>query len=706
MGILSKFFNNTPQANATQQQNFVGAPSFAQINPGKWYNHYKSDEYSSAYPNIRAIVDEYISEVRIKAVDGNGKTIQDHNIVNALHRPNQVDDIVSFTERLLVSRAVHRNTYILVWRNENGEAKPGGPYGYKGQNIAGFTFLEGVSLTRRDNKTYYNIGSQYFTEDEVIVIPGGVNPHNLYEGYSATEASIRWIRLDDLIADFQRGFFENNAISAGMFVVTAPSVKEYDDIVDMLQSRHRGAGNNNNVTYSHRPVDPNNGKPTEAQIEWIPFSQSQKDIDFAAVFDQANKRIDMSFGVSQIIKGVDDQAKYSNADVSERGFAKRVVKPIAIKVTTRITHELNRITGGFGAAITFDYEIPEVSDKKKVEAEVVRVDSDTILKMTEEGYSLDSIVDAFKMPIHYKLLKKNDQASAKIENDKPQVDEGGEVESSPDPDKIDGVTPLNKEAAKGKNPKAQLTDLEQFEAVAREYMQKRVDRAVREYDESIDAAEETSEEDDLEAFIAAALALAILLMLATGESQYKDGKTLVKDAGFNTDNSDKYILSDSAKEEYQAHLRRVGNSYDSETRDSIRKVLEQANSGGWSESQTRDALKNVMNTDEYRVNRLARSETNRSESLADVDAMKQLASETGAEIEKTVAHPGGANCDLCKSMEGIWKPVAQPMLALGESVETSEGVIFVNNYEDNQGHDYHPNGNGRPQFRIVNASQS
>jgi phage portal protein BeeE len=377
-----------------------------------------------------------------KAIDKNGKTVQNNAIVNALFHPNLADSVVSFSEKIAVSTLVLPKTYLLVWRNEGGVAKPGGDFGARGSNIAGFTFLERPGITRRDGKTYYNVGAQEFSENEVIVLPGGVNPHSLYDGYSPTEASVKWITLDGYIADFQKGFFENNAIPSGMFVITAPSVKEYEDIVTMLQSRHRGAGNNNNVTYSHKPIDKNTGKPAEAQIEWIPFQQSNKDIDFKSLFQQANSRIDQAYGVSQFIKGVDDAPNYATAQVSEANFSKRAVKPLLMRNYAQITHELNRITGGLGIAITFTYAIPAVADQEKVEAETNKLNGELVTLMVEKGYTVGSVVDAFDLPKRLKLLSKTDDKST-IENDKPEVDDGKEVVKSPDPDKIDGVTPLN-----------------------------------------------------------------------------------------------------------------------------------------------------------------------------------------------------------------------------------------------------------------------
>lgn len=425
------------------QVNLVGAPSFAQVNPYGLYDHFKSDEYASHYPNVRPITNELMSIVP-HAIDKNGKPVK-HPALDALFHPNKRDSLPMFMEKLGVSVLALDYTYLLVWRREGKEAKPGGEFGTGGSNIAGFTFLECPGVEYRDGRIYYKMGAQEFTEDEVIAIPGGAKPGNLYAGYSPAMAAAKWATLDGYIADFQNGFFENNAIPAGVFKVAAPTVKEYVDMVDQLKERHHGAGNNNNVSYTHVPID-DQGKQAPAQVEWIPFAQSNKDIDFEPLLQHVDNRLSESYGVSSIIKGVDRAAKYSNAEVSENGFIKRAVKPLALRIYSQITHELNRMTGGLGVSITFKLEVPAISDAELVKAKTKREEVAMIKEFIDMGYSLDSAVDALQVSQSYKLLKLG-SGQAVIENDKPDVDEGNEVNRSPDPSKIDGVSPLSKVAA-------------------------------------------------------------------------------------------------------------------------------------------------------------------------------------------------------------------------------------------------------------------
>jgi len=681
----------------------VGAPSFSIQNPYGLYNTYCADEFASQYPNIRPIVHELMT-IKAKAIDSNGKSVP-HPALDALYHPNRTDSYVLFMEKLGVSVLSLDYTYLLVWRTGSPKAKATGDFTPRGQNIAGFTFLENPAITYLDGKVYYNIGSQRFSEDEVIAIPGGAKPGNLYGGYSPARSSAKWSTVDGYIGDYQKGFFENNAIPAGMFRVTAPTPKDYEDTVERLKEKHRGAGNNNNVTYSYVPMD-ENGKGLQPVVEWIPFSQSNKDIDFKNLLDHVDNRLSEAYGVSSIIKGVDSAAKYSNAEVSEANFAKRAVNPLALRIFSQITHELNRITGGLGVALTYEYEIPAVADAEKVKAETKSIESQIILKYTSDPYnwSLNSVVDAFNLSQSYKLLKKGNDTTV-IKNDKPEVDEGDEVDNAPNPNEIDGVTPI--EAAKRTNPKAELTDEEKLEKVARDYLEAQVNRAVSELeDEDIVenkvsmAVNPNPTEDELEKFVLAAYAVVLAVLLAEGKEEYAAGVAL---AGLSLDELQGFTLPETAEDYYQAYLRRVGTSYGSDTAESIQKVLLDARDNGLTRKQTEDALKAIVDTDDYRVKRLARTELNHSQNMGKLEGMKSLASETGTQWEKTIDHSGVTPCPLCQSQEGIWVTIDSPLWAEGETIiapnNKGEEVIYVNDWQTNEAQDYHPNGRGTLVFR-------
>ena len=95
----------------------------------------------------------------------------------------------------------------------------------------------------------------------MLEISIGADPNDLDAGYAPSVAIKKWADVDDFIASYQAGFFENGAVPAGEFIITARNTQDFEDIVAKLKRQHRGSGNNNNVVYVHRPMSPDTGMP-------------------------------------------------------------------------------------------------------------------------------------------------------------------------------------------------------------------------------------------------------------------------------------------------------------------------------------------------------------------------------------------------------------------------------------------------------------
>lgn len=705
MGILKQVVQS-PRLDAQMNSsgtghNYIGAPSFKEVNPYGFLNCFEGDRYASVYPSVKAISYEFM-KIRPFAIDNNGEPKNDEPVIRALYHPNQADSSVAFREKLAVMALTHKKTYVLVWRNENGKAKPGGEYGFAGKNIAGFTFLESPSVVRENGRTTYRVGSQEFTEDEVMVIPGGVDPSNLYSGYAPGEASRKWAKLDDYIADYQTGFFENGAVPSGQFIITASGEEDFKDTVTKMQEKHRGAGNNDNVTYTPRPIDPSSGKPADAKIEWIPFGTTNKDIDFKNIFEQANNRIDSAYGVPASIRGVGENNNYATARLDQQNFIIRTVEPLALRIYTQITHELNRITNGLGIAITFKVDVPAVAEEEREVAETKKVEVDALMLLVEKEYSLDSAVNALDLSPRYKLLKTTAE-QAEIDNAQEDVDDGDEVADSPDPDQIDGVTPLNRGRAKSKSPKAEATDFDKIYAVAKSTMKGQLDKAVAEIteDDISNAVNPDPTLDEEDEFIDAMMLVITAIVLAKGADQYEAGKKLLEEAGEAVDNLNKFNFTDTAQDRYKAYLRKVAGSYMGDTAEAIRKSLANARDTQKTLAQTKKDLRDIIDVDEYRVKRLAETELNRANAMGSIESMIEIADQTGVEIEKGLLHAGADSpCQFCAVLLNRWVEVKEVFIAEGDAVIGADGGVYLNNFANNEGFDIHPNGHCLPQYRV------
>ena len=382
----------------------------------------KSNDFENAYPSITRITNKFMM-IRPYAIDGDGDRITTPTaVINALYHPNTLNSGVEFREALALMYLVHAKTHILVWRKEGGRAVPGGKI--TPNNIAGFTFMENVQTITVAGKTTYTVtndtGTDTYNDSEVITLRG-LNPYAINTGgYSATQAAHKWATIDDYIASYQKGFFENGAVPSGRFNIIAPSIAEFRDMAEKLKRSHKGAGANNNIDYVHVPLDPSTGKPAQAQVEWIPYSVSNRELSLQDLFTQANQKIDSVYGVPASIRGVGENNNYATARTDQQNFMENVVDPIALKIWSGITHELNRITGGLGVGINYDVVIPALADEELVQAQTGKTTDERVQLWLAQGYSLSSI-KAYLDSGDLEALEKVEVAEV-VEDMKAQVD--------------------------------------------------------------------------------------------------------------------------------------------------------------------------------------------------------------------------------------------------------------------------------------------
>lgn len=600
----------------------------------------RAGSYDNNYPNITRIA-ERIAGVMPYAVDINtGERIdREVPVIEALYRPNRQMSCVKFFKALAVMQLVHPVTYLLVWHWEEGQAMPGGPI--TAQNIAGFTFLEDViNITSDRGRIIYETTNGFFTDREVMALSLDINPYDLLNGYSPSVAAKRWASVDDYLVDYQAGFFKNGAVPAGQFIVTTATVEEFDKVVDELQKHHRGAGKNNNVMYTHRPVDPVGGKALNPSVEWVPFSQSNRDLSLKEIFDQAERVRDMDFGVPAEIKGYLQNSNYASATTAEHMFDKYVIKPKLIQIWSDFTHELDRITGGLGVAISFDFEPTALADEQKVFNEAKQVQLNTYITALNAGFKPEDAIEALDLPTKFEKL--------------------GDLAVS---DEFAIKTIKTKAIDPSENPAAAASTDPTTESAIRKVMQEQIDGVIYADDGSVtrEVLDERLARDILESLKPA--------IEIEGIQQYSTALAALIAAGFPAPEQSAYRISEALLKRYRGYLGKVAKSYNDETAISIRRIVEQGAVEGWNNVELADELRGIMNTDEWRVQRLARTETHRAAGLASLDAMGEIQSDTGVQFKKTwKVNPNTPNhCDYCLSMAGTSQPLDTPFITEEEN---------------------------------------
>lgn len=592
--------------------------------------------YDNLFPDVSRIA-EQIATILPYAINAEGERLNPQpQVIRALYNPNKEMSGPEFFETLATMALIHPTVYILVQKLDGDITTDLTP-----ENIGGFTFLEGVTPRfYADGTVQYNLDGKTLDERNVIAINLNVNPYNLLRGYSPATAARKWATLDDYIVDWQSGTFQNNAIPAGEFIITARDAEEFNEIVDEMERKHKGAGKNNNVSYVHRPISATDGKPLPAQIEWVPFAQSAKDLTLDSVFNQANKKTAMAFGVPEEIKGFVQNSNYASVATAERIFDKYTVLPKATKIWAKFTHELNRITGGLGYAITFDYEPAQLADEDKVNAETTRIQLETLRSALDAGFDLDSSVIALDLPDSFKTLNKAPEAEE--ETNQETIDEF-ETEASQ-------IETSTKKIAIPKC-KTVASDIE-TEMLLQGYTEEQIIAAIEGEEFDMEKKSKDFAKTLLKVLIAGAVIYAI--------SREKELEIQAAAAGYDTASLKDYEPSPELLSSYQKYLETVSLSYTEDTNDAIKKVLAQADAEGWNEAQTNQALEQLIPDEFWRVRRLQRTESHRASQLAAIDMATKAAKELGIEGMTKTWHinPATANhCETCLALNGKSLPL-------------------------------------------------
>ena len=642
---------------------------------------FETGSYDNNYPNITKIAEQFAT-VFPYAIDAKGNQLQEvPQAVAKLYKPNKQMSGTRFFKTLAVLALVHPAVHLVVWHETNRRGViTDSADGITPDNIAGYTILEDYRIEIEDGKKVYitSKGNRY-TEDNIITISLDVNPYSVLSGYSPSMASKKYSTLDDYIADYEKAYFENGAQPAGQLIITAPTEEAFNESVDYLQRKHRGPRGNNNIIYTHRPTN-ERGEAQNAQIEWIPFNNGgNKALSLGELFEQAEKVRDTAFGVPAEVKGVVKNSNYASVSTAVHIFEKYTVYPKLLQVWTDFTHELNRITGGLGYSITFDYDITPLADEQKIKAETQKIQFDTISNALNAGFALDSIIEAFGLPDDYKKLEQSN-----VGNEKDPETATDEVSNA---DQLETST----KAVKSKRIEDVVDNLDpKLVAAIDSAMLDQIEAAIRA--ENYEATPERNKKLSNEMFEAI-----VAMMVLAGGAQKINGKLMLAKEGVIVPVETAYAVSKTLQERYHKFLGNVAESYNSGTADSIRKTLEKAQTLNLNEQQTANELRNIMNTDEWRVQRLARSETHRSNGLASLDAMEQIQDETGVKIEKTWhINPFTANhCDECSAMDGKTLDLSTPFISEED-----------NEFADIESADAHPNCGCYLSYSVAKVSKS
>ena len=346
-------------------------------------------DYENVFAQVRPMIDE-MKTVRPYGVGRNGAKLDRSRTpeLNLLDDPNDDMGWVDFADAMFATWLTKDQLYIHTH--------------WQGNSLIGYTILPSNSkVCTGTGHDYWQIQDAdgetiRLYDDEVMTLRFSRNPDNLSRGVSPASAVRIYAQVDDLVAQFQKAYFENGAVPATITFITASTEDNYRKVRYELEHNLKGAANRNKTVYAWRQMLPETGQ-TADQIEVKTIQGNNNSQAIGEIVKVINDRLNKAYGVSNFILGDDSSAKYDNAELSDHQFTKRRVYPALLSFWNQFQHELDRITGGIGYGIQFDLEIPELTERTKVKAEIAEKNVKNLKDLIESGSKPAAAVKALKL---------------------------------------------------------------------------------------------------------------------------------------------------------------------------------------------------------------------------------------------------------------------------------------------------------------------
>lgn len=678
------------------------------------------DSYDNVFPYVNAIAQRF-STIIPYAVDGDGQRITpDPAPITALYSPNDTFSCMEFLKYIATAILTQSHLDILVWTSQGGNAVPGGTI--TPDNIAGYTFLPQASRVYDSSRSnwYHQVtltvdgveDTYNFTRMETIALTYSVHPVDPTRGISPAMTIRKWANVDDMIADYERGFFGNGAVPAGMLGIVSETAADFQRDRNRLEDTFRGAGNNNGVVYNMIPVDPLTRKPSEVgKLVWVPFQQANNTLDLTSVSDLVNGRMANALAVPDIVRGIDNGQTYANAQMAERAFIENTLQPLCMTVWDKWQFELDRLTGGLGYGMNFDLDLPAQTDVESIQATTQQTRVQSLIALVNAGATVPAAVKALGLPEEYNrltlqpvtptpapALASTPAPQLTINNTLPTV-EAHQVEAAAD---IEEADDLEKDPAYEKA----------YKHVSGFYLNlaKLVRRSQNSYEDDLrKLVEQLTDQlyDDYEATILA----------YARERGITEAQALAELAEINPtfqpvvgNMSPADMAAVTAWEElpakyaaaYRKRLDTVVQASAGTVTPEIRAILEKADKEGWTRDRLESELTKYCTGSRARL--LARNELGNSLLLGDFYAAEAFSEEMGVTLDYIwECSNDNKTCDLCRYLNGKRVPLGGSFLDKGDSI-TIDGTTYTNTFMDMTTTHAHPNCRCYPIYDVTGVT--
>lgn len=643
------------------------------------------DIYDNIFPYVNAIAQRFSTVIPYAVTPDGRKLDPAPAALNALYAPNDTYSCLEFLKLISAGMLTQSHVDILVWTSEG----PGG--NITPDNITGYTILPTNSRVYNDNRSDWyhrvtmDLGNgprQYeFTRNETIALSYSRHPNDPTHGISPAMTIKKWANVDDMIADYERGFFGNNAVPAGMLGIVSENTEDFQRNRARLEETFRGAGNNNGIVYNMVPVDPTTHKPSQtSKLVWVPFQNANDTLDLQTVSNVVNNRLANALAVPDIIRGIDNGQTYANAEMAERAFLENTLKPLCMTVWDKWQFELDRITGGLGYGITFELSIPAQTEVERIQAETQQIRVNNLIQLVNLGATVESAVDALELPDPYKRLTlhpSNPTALPPLPSARTITKAAKKTDDMTTENRILPATRTYTDRIIRLASHSQNSLKNDLETISRQWVNDVEDTLITHL---TDYARKTGTK--LEQVITAWAELHPENPIAVDIQSYTttDWQKLY----------DWTTIPDTVKTAYETHLQEIAHTTSKTITDKTMDILNQANLEQWDAHRLRDKLTRLSND---HAELIARCETVQSQRLGSLYSARNLSETLGVRLQKVWRTTGDGNtCTFCQYMEGTTIPLDSTYMA-------KDAVINIGSHSYTNGFEAMATPNGHPRCR-------
>ena len=637
------------------------ARSFSQELANQFFLSPLCSDYENLFAQVRPLINEMKVVVPYGVTDRGARLNENRTPELAwLRNPNDDMGWAEFADLMFSTWLTEDELDIHVWRD-------------KRNNIIGYTIIPPqcriyLGYGRWEWQVMTTDGVEVLDENDVMRLRFSRSPRDPQRGISPASAVRVWAQIDDLIAQYQRAYFENGAIPATITFITASTFEKYDKTRKELENQLKGAHNRNKTVYAWRQFD-NDTQHSVDQVEVKTIQGNNSTLAIKEIVSIVNDRLNKSVGVSNFILGDDSSAKYDNAELSRHQFIQQRVYPALISFWNQFEHELDRLTGGLGYRITFDLEIPELTEREKAKAEIGRIRGEALVNLISAGASGEAAVAALELPdtwlaaargVYNKELVGELNAPIEIDYKKPKAVEATVDKAKPDPKEsvadvvhghnctchhsLDTLPPMTPEEKELYNQLISLAD-------------KIMKQEKYSIDDVVEKMMDILAED---ALFGSKEAMESLALLANEDVSNEIMTTL---------NNGEYYVSETLKERISARAKQLANGYAEYTQEIVEQTL--AGAEDLTANEIAERLAEVMPREKAEL--IARNETLYAIRSGRLEQDQTLAEKYNLHVRLVWRTTGDANvCPICKAMEGTTVELGD---AFPNTIETEDGIV-------------------------------